>query len=1169
MVQTTVIKRGGKYYEQTRKTGGATQTKEISRQEGEAAFTIAKATKSYSTRQGTHGGTTFKDTNIIKPVVLHTVDTTGKKTYTPAGKAVQQIRQQAYFRGTNIEKPVILSIKRRGKTFVTKAGEQVTIAERRYDKAVKAARLASNTEFDKNNPNWRQDALKKGLGPVNRETYNAVLEAERKLKKELNGLRGFRLYRQFELENIKNKSASYPGVTINGVTYHARSKGEYLFFKNIKKANDRDAKFNQGFSNAQKALGLDIRDMDRWYAKFLKGAGNFGLALVYGGGFISSALAKLSLIIQGSRLDKGTKKAIAEEAGLVKGRAITEVRKKNLVGKQIDPTKPENWFLILAAVLGVAYGKGYLARVKTRFGRAYVPSVRNASAMEAALLEAKVKVGAAKILSRRGIKAGVEVAFETRRLARLNALERSINGALKTVRKVIKDPKVLKLIDMNPVIKTAKLIKNIGKERLVFHATKASFRDLFGQTYKGLKTIKEILAAVKKNSLKSPRGLAAKSGLEYFLVKQLRKARAVITGAKSQNAFVKSLLRRKTFDFDVIVKNNGAKAKQIVAAVKKQYPKAKVELSSFTKVNDYGQRMKVYQIKINGRKMVDLVDTKNVKNLKFTVTKDGDRLASPEYLARQKVLAIKDPKAAFRKAKDTGDLRRLVGSFFKDSRFIRKVKDPKNYLTVKAQPKGMGASRIKFGETQLFFDFEVPTGYAYNALLRNVIPKKVLQFLKNLKIPRFSKKTTRGVKLDGLKVFKDEFIKQLNNIKHIKASDRFTVLKVKTPISKFPARLAERIRLAARGKLSAKQATKLRIELNEYINKNPNKVFVGSRTGSKAIGEREVVLAEESKVVGKPGKVVDKVRRKVGIDPETKLFFDVIESGIKKAPKRVPFLKKIRAVIKELRKDKFASIRRRFGKQDLAKVWRFKYILKRTNKLTNPQYRDLISIIQKMLRSKKASKVKLVTKKGKANARRPTRVRVRGRRSSVRTAATALRGYKAPKTRRTFSKASARHETRKARIRPISRPRRPNRKPRPRRRPNVLPRSRTSTRPRNRARPRKRTRSRLRPPSPRPRPRARPRPRSRPRPRPRPRIRPRPRSRISPRQFQALRKRIPPRFRRRIKTAKDKKDLLEWFVREPAFFRPSLAAVILNITGYKIPKRITGFEIRPIIIPKR
>ncbi len=57
--------------------------------------------------------------------------------------------------------------------------------------------------------------------------------------------------------------------------------------------------------------------------------------------------------------------------------------------------------------------------------------------------------------------------------------------------------------------------------------------------------------------------------------------------------------------------------------------------------------------------------------------------------------------------------------------------------------------------------------------------------------------------------------------------------------------------------------------------------------------------------------------------------------------------------------------------------------------------------------------------------------------------------------------------------------------------------------------------------------------------------------------------RPPPRILRRPKNRKEEQRVIQWLKQQKVVFRPSLVAVLFNITG--IPKkRLTGFEIRPI-----
>ena len=58
-----------------------------------------------------------------------------------------------------------------------------------------------------------------------------------------------------------------------------------------------------------------------------------------------------------------------------------------------------------------------------------------------------------------------------------------------------------------------------------------------------------------------------------------------------------------------------------------------------------------------------------------------------------------------------------------------------------------------------------------------------------------------------------------------------------------------------------------------------------------------------------------------------------------------------------------------------------------------------------------------------------------------------------------------------------------------------------------------------------------------------------------------------------IKWKKNKKKTLEeflkWLLAQKKQYRPSLAAILFNITAYKVPKKVTGFEIRPMIVRKK
>ena len=505
-------------------------------------------------------------------------------------------------------------------------------------------------------------------------------------------------------------------------------------------------------------------------------------------------------------------------------------------------------------------------------------------------------------------------------------------------------------------------------------------------------------------------------------------------------------------------------------------------------------------------------------------------------------------------------------------------------MEVITQRQGMGKSRIKFGETQLFFDFEVPTGYAYQSLTKNVIPKFIRSSAEKWLVPKDIRKLqifkSKGVKLtktNNLKLntflekfepsFKNTFLKKLNSLKYIEGNAKFTVLKLKADVKKFPSQLQNRVKLASKGKLSIKESNKLRTDLNNYINKNPGKLNIGSRTGSKILGEREAVAPVKTKLF--------KRSKKTSIDPETKIFINVIETSLKKSKIKVP--KTFKARLKALTTDKFSRIKKNFSKGDLIKVKKFQKQLKLSDKLTSGQYLDLIEITKKMLLSKKGMVAKKIKRTSKGLRVRRTTPFVR--RSSVKSkttdvSASLTRSKAQSKTKPRTTTKEGKIKRRKVTAR-VSKPRtiksiRTRTEPRVR---SPLPRVITRPKPRPRSpKPRKgnRPRPKPRPPKPRPDPRPRdpvPRPRPRP-PKPRPRTplpRPRPRVRVPRRRVPV---KIPIRFKVREKSKKWEKDVIEWISKQKKVYRPSLAAVLFNITSYKVPKSITGFEIRPILIKK-
>jgi hypothetical protein len=358
-------------------------------------------------------------------------------------------------------------------------------------------------------------------------------------------------------------------------------------------------------------------------------------------------------------------------------------------------------------------------------------------------------------------------------------------------------------------------------------------------------------------------------------------------------------------------------------------------------------------------------------------------------------------------------------------------------------------------------------------------------------------------------------------------------------LSNLPKDLKLRVKAASKGKLSTAQSHKLRIDLNKWIEKNKSKQSISAASGSKMLGERQTVVKESARF--------KKIGKKVSIDPETKLWIDVIDIALKKAKGKpgISLLKKLKAWPKQ----KLQQLVRNFKKGDMVKVRRFKKQLKKADYLTSGNYMDFIEFNKKMFSIKKAVK-RSAKKASKTAVRRRKRIPVR-RRTSIKEKLTEVqagikRRKRAAAKRRTKPRGKIRARPRtKTRVTKRAVPRRPKARPRTIKRVVPRKRSRTSSRPRPRVVVR---------------PRVKPRVKPRPRPRPRVVIRPRPIPKRPP---------IPVWLKFKPKNKKQKEDLEEWLMKQPRRYRPSLAAVLFNITGYKIPKRITGFEIRPMLVRKK
>lgn len=948
-----------------------------------------------------------------------------------------------------------------------------------------------------------------------------------------------------ELQQLKRAygvNKNIKTIVVAGTTQTYTTAREKKFLQSLDKVLKRNDNFQKKYNGALSKLGLKISATDSWYVKALKGAGELGVGLVSIGGFLSMLVD--NAVIYGKALfSKDNFIRTLGKSGLKQAGRDTP----KAVVSGFDPTKPENWAGIIFTIAGVRIAKTGMRKINL-FGKSYVPSVANAGKILAELTQRQKVIRVIKSQLKKGIKNGENVAFNKRRLAKLERLDKSITKSKKTIKKIQKDPKTLKLNDYNPLIETKKLIKEIGKEKEVFHSTSARPKDLFGNKYSKLKTNKEILRAVTKASGRVRREIGFKGDIQKVILDFIKRKKGVIGGAKAQNVFVRKYLTRKTGDFDVLIKSPKLAMEELVKILKKKFPNDKFSISRLKVKFPDTKPFYVYRLKVNGKLLVDFdpysTQLKGVP-IKYKTTPSGYRVLDSKILALKKLEAVGNIKKIARFTKDSKDLRRLTGKIFSNNKFIQSLKSPKNFFTITRQPKGMGASRIRYGETQLFFDFEVPTSYAYNNLIKKAVPKSIISILQKLDLTKFNKAIG----------FRTGFIKQLNSIKYIKSNSRLTILKLKARVSDFPPKLRARIKKASRGELTSKQQNLLRSDINTYINKNPQKLSIGSRTGSRAVGERELVTPETT--------TLRKVRKQYSIDPTTKLYMDVITTSLRSATNK-SLISRFKSYVSKLKKslkpsELKAELLRRTRKGDLAKWRRFRKQLKRADKLTSAEYLDFLEFNKRLFSNIKAKAKPVGVSKKKTKTRRPKRTivkRVTTKEASIQSLGT----LKKPKARKTTTKKVRRTSTsrgtskRTATARKTAKTRVARRKAVTKRRVVLTGR----TKKRSVARPRTRpvTRTRL---TPRPRTRVTPRTRLTPRTPTRPRTPVRKKPRIPV---------IPAVLKKKATTKKAKKDLEEWIKKQPKKYRPSLASVLYDITGYKIPKRITGFETRPIIIKR-
>jgi len=470
----------------------------------------------------------------------------------------------------------------------------------------------------------------------------------------------------------------------------------------------------------------------------------------------------------------------------------------------------------------------------------------------------------------------------------LRQQNRLIDQAMKELNWIKRNPEIIKARDFNPKIHNKYFKKLQGSYRQSIHVSiEPKAGKLFGKkTSLKLKKQREIerIALPKAVKPKKVRDLKVFGRQNRIIINFLIKNKVILGGGKAQNLQVSILNRRISRDFDGKVPNG---AKNLLLKLANRLNREFREQKRFIvrklkNVDAYSMRDRTLK--------KDIVDIANIgkERVPFVTTKRGLRVQNVKSLIKGKANALSKLQRYRRKGvKDLKDLIRLTGGKVRATDIVPRSKNPSHVFEVVRQPKGMGKSRLAFDETHMYFDYEAPIAYSKGKLYSII---------------------------------------------------KFPVSR----ISKFPKILRLKINKAARGELTAKEGIALRKSLNRYIKLNPNKFYLGPRTASLPIGEREFVLAEGSKFI--KGKIYK------SFDNDLQKFISIIEVGFRK-PAKISLYKRF---VKGWKRRPFTTLRLRLSNPDLLTVRRYTRLIEKDVTLSPKQNKNIIGILRRMFKSKKA-----------------------------------------------------------------------------------------------------------------------------------------------------------------------------------------------------------------------
>jgi hypothetical protein len=493
-----------------------------------------------------------------------------------------------------------------------------------------------------------------------------------------------------------------------------------------------------------------------------------------------------------------------------------------------------------------------------------------------------------------------------------------INREIAKLNKILKDPQILKATSFNPRVRSKIINAMQSSFRTLYHVSgQPKINKLTGQWITKTFNPKNINKIMKKAQIVQPKilkDLRGRGKIEKSLINQIKKNNGIVYGGRAislyTNKFMRFLLgRKKTVDFDIFMKGARGKAKLIVDTLNKQF---KTKLFTVKPALHKG----TYKIFYKKKNIADISEIE--KGTKFVKTKGGLKVRVKSKELERKIYATIERRFNLKKG----------------------YKEP---FTILDKIKLTGKSLTDYKDVLLLSNFKIQFKDIFN---RNKNPRDIFEVIENPGVGQISKSRLK---------FKEQFL--FSDIEAAKAygyGKKYSILEIKTRISKYPKKLQSLIKKAEKGLLSASKQIKLRKALALYVKKNPGKFYPGSRTSAMGFGERELVAGAMTKL--------KKLTKYKFFDKDAQKFLQLGVFSRNLKAQKINFVKKLIGIYN---KNPLLRLKARLSNPDLKLVWKYNRMLNKNIKLKSRDNLKINEIIRKFFTSKKASQGKLNFKANK------------------------------------------------------------------------------------------------------------------------------------------------------------------------------------------------------------